>query len=275
MPTSVAPLFLEDDLRAVAKALQNAATHAELPSLFRDCHLSEPEPVEGMPKWSRIFNALAQAQNRTGTGNFVMKFISTALSPRRFVADPAKHEELREAINRILAFRGCQLLDDGRFQRTSCVSTIDEARARANRLRSELERRGVHADVLEFCRAELLQENYFHAVLEATKSLSAKIREKSGLTTDAAELAMSAFGLGKADIPYLAFNSLQTETHKSEQRGLMNLFVGMFGTFRNVTAHGEKLTWDVTEQDALDLLTLVSMLHRRLDDSIRTARTAE
>jgi hypothetical protein len=102
MATSVAPPFLEDDLRAVAKALQSAATHGELPSLFRDCHLSEPEPVEGMPKWSRIFNALAQAQNRTGTGNFVMKFISTALSPRRFVGDPAKHEELREAINRLL-----------------------------------------------------------------------------------------------------------------------------------------------------------------------------
>ena len=83
----------------------------------------------------------------------------------------------------------------------ACVSTIDEARARANRLRCELERRGVHADVLEFCRAELLQENYFHAVLEATKSLSAKIQKKSGLTSDATELAMSTFGLRKADIP--------------------------------------------------------------------------
>ena len=66
MPTSVALPFSEDDLRAVAKALQNAATHAELPSLFRDCDLSESEPAEGMPKWSRIFNTLAQAQNRTG-----------------------------------------------------------------------------------------------------------------------------------------------------------------------------------------------------------------
>jgi hypothetical protein len=55
-----------------------------------------------MPEWSRIFNTLAQAQNRTGTGNFVIKFISTALCPRRFMADPAKHEELREAINRII-----------------------------------------------------------------------------------------------------------------------------------------------------------------------------
>jgi hypothetical protein len=55
-------------------------------------------------------------------------------------------------------------------------ATIDEAKVRANRLRSELERRHVHSDVLAFCRAELLQENYFHAVLEATKSVSEKIR---------------------------------------------------------------------------------------------------
>ncbi|MET0502147.1 MAG: TIGR02391 family protein [Candidatus Binatia bacterium] len=74
---------------------------------------------------------------------------------------------------------------------------------------------------------------------------------------------------------HISSNSLRTETHKSEQRGLMNLFVGMFGTFRNVMAHGEKLTWDVTEQDALDLLTLVSMLHRRLDASFGTARTTD
>ena len=68
MSASVALPFSEDDLRTVAKPLQNAATHGELPSLFRDCHLSEPGPVEGMPKWSRIFNALAQAQNRNWEG---------------------------------------------------------------------------------------------------------------------------------------------------------------------------------------------------------------
>ena len=50
----------------------------------------------------------------------------------------------------------------------------------------------------------------------------------------------------------------------------MNLCVGMFGTFRNTTAHGAKLTWPVTEQDALDLLTLVSFIHRRLDQAVKT-----
>ena len=54
----------------------------------------------------------------------------------------------------------------------------------------------------------------------------------------------------------------------------MNLFIGMFGTFRNVTAHGPKITWNITEQDALDLLTLISLLHRRLDATVPTGRTS-
>ena len=73
-------------------------------------------------------------------------------------------------------------------------------------------------------------------------------------------------------MPFLAFNSLTTDTEKSEQSGIMNLFVGMFGAFRNVTAHGPKVTWNMTEQDALDLMTLASLLHRRLDLAKRTER---
>jgi uncharacterized protein (TIGR02391 family) len=111
-------------------------------------------------------------------------------------------------------------------------------------------------------------------VLEATKCLSEKIRTKSGLTGDAAELAQKAFSLGQVGMPFLAFNSLRTDTERSEQSGLMNLFVGMFGTFRNVTAHGPKITWNISEQDALDLLTLVSLLHRRLDSAASTGRKA-
>ena len=52
--------------------------------------------------------------------------------------------------------------------------------------------------------------------------------------------------------------------------GLVNMMVGMFGAFRNVTAHGAKIEWPIDEQDALDLLTLTSLLHRRLDAAVRT-----
>ncbi len=266
------PPFTESDLVSLAKCLAGAATHVEFSSLFRDAGLREQAVEAGLSKWQRIYNAFAHAQNSTQTGNLIMKFVQTVLAPRRFVQGAESFDTHRSEVNHLLAFRGWHLHDNGKFGRVSQASTIDEAKARANRLRVELERRHVHPDVLSFCRAELLQENFFHAVLEATKSVSEKIRVKSGLKGDAGELAMKALSSGQAGMPFLAFNALNTDTEKSEQSGLMNLFVGMFGAFRNTTAHGAKISWIITEQDALDLLTMVSLLHRRLDASTVTGR---
>jgi uncharacterized protein (TIGR02391 family) len=114
-------------------------------------------------------------------------------------------------------------------------------------------------------RAELLvQRNYLHAVFEATKSVADKIRTRAGLISDGADLIDQAFGM-RHGIPALAFNLLQTPTEQSEHKGLAMLVKGMFGTFRNTTAHAPKIHRTIDLDDALDLLTLASMLHRRLD----------
>ncbi len=84
---------------------------------------------------------------------------------------------------------------------------------------------------------------------------------------DGGDLVDKAFGIAK---PLLALNTLQTESEQSEQKGFANLVKGMFGTFRNVTAHAPKITWVVSEQDALDILSLLSYIHRRLDGAVRT-----
>ena len=42
---------------------------------------------------------------------------------------------------------------------------------------------------------------------------------------------------------------------------------GLFGTFRNPTAHAPKIEWNLEEQDALDLFTLASYVLRRIDNS--------
>ena len=65
-----------------------------------------------------------------------------------------------------------------------------------------------------------------------------------------------------------ALNALQTEPERLEQTGFGNLLKGIFGTFRNVTAHAPKLKWAIGEQDALDLLTMVSYARRRLDQAV-------
>jgi uncharacterized protein (TIGR02391 family) len=130
--------------------------------------------------------------------------------------------------------------------------------------------RKVHDDVLRFCRAELLNENYFHAVFEAMKSIASKIRNISGLTGDGAPLVQQAFGGAEGKMPLLAINTFATETDKGEQRGFANLLVGLFGTIRNPLAHNPKIEWEMSEQDALDILTMASLIHRKLDQTRRT-----
>ena len=138
--------------------------------------------------------------------------------------------------------------------RISTAATISEAQQRANELQAELLHRSVHSDVLKFCKAELLQDNYFHCVLEATKSVAQKIRDKTGIQNDGAGLVDQAFSIRA---PVLALNTLQTESEQSEQKG--------FAKFRNVTAHAPKIHWAVNRNDAMDALTILSYIHRRLD----------
>ncbi|MFA6470398.1 MAG: TIGR02391 family protein [Candidatus Latescibacterota bacterium] len=192
------------------------------------------------------------------------------MNPVLHVQSPDYFKKKQEELNRVLAFEGLRLTDQGTLESCKQARTITEAEALADQLRRKLIERRVHSDVLKFCRAELVEGNYFHAVLEATKSVAQKIRDKTGLSSDGGELVDDAFGIGKKACPVLAFNALSTESEQSEHKGLMNLMKGFFGTFRNPTAHAPRIAWEITEQDALDMMTVASLLHRRLDEAVKT-----
>src|SRR5439155_25824306 len=145
-------------------------------------------------KWKRIFNALAARQNVDQTGDRVLAFISTSLRPARYAGKTHVFDMRRRAVNVPLAFYGLEFTEEGRFARRAPPRTLAEAERRADRLREALCRRHVEAEVLAFCRAELLQDNYFHVVLEATKSVAAKIRARTGLIGDGADLVREALG---------------------------------------------------------------------------------
>ena len=118
--------------------------------------------------------------------------------------------------------------------------------------------------MLAFCRAELTEHNYFHAVLEASKSVVEKIRSLTALTGDGASLIDEAFTLKN---PALLFNDLTDDSERSEHVGLATMAKALWAIYRNPTAHAPKVKWAVVEQDALDMLTIASMLHRRLDQA--------
>lgn len=61
------------------------------------------------------------------------------------------------------------------------------------------------------------------------------------------------------------FTNYQTKQEKDEHTGFCNLLKGLCGMFRNPEAHQPKIFWDIDEQDALEILGLISYCHRRLD----------
>lgn len=256
------PRLTTPSLDSICRSLADAASHKELTLLLSQCGIEEQG---GTPKWERMLLALIQRQNRDQCGNNVVAFICAVLHPARFGGRQGVFEEFRATVNYQLSFYGLAINEKGQAQQVSAATTIPEGQKRASELRAELVHRSVHLDVLSFCKAELLQDNYFHCILEASKSIAQKIREKTGIELDGAALVDQAFSI---KTPVLALNTLQTESEQSEQKGFANLLKGVFGTFRNVTAHAPKIHWAVNRNDAMDALTIFSYIHRRLDDAV-------
>lgn len=259
MGTSV---FDARSIEAIARALgdtEDGLTNSEIVDVARACRFPEEE---ANTKWKRVYNLLVKDQNRRRNRKGILAFIRKAMRPALYVKTPDRYETLRENLNRALLFEGIELQKDGTISSAVASSTINDARRRAAELRGALAERGVHPDVLSFCREELLADNYFHAVLEATKSLAQKIRDRSGLIEDGANLVDRALS---GSTPVIVINSFASESEKSEQKGFAMLCKGIFGMFRNPTAHAPKVTWQMEKADAEDLMSLLSLAHRRLD----------
>lgn len=257
-----------ETLESICMVLGGQNTGTQIGNYLAQIGLADIDPTN--TKWRRLFNAFAKYQHENQESNKILVFIQKTLSPVRYAGDHEQFELHRIDINKRLLFIGFELLESGKFRKVIEAKTIPEAQQRADKLKSKLKDRLVHPDVLLFCKAELLQDNYFHAVFESAKSVADKIREKSELTMDGTELVDKAFGLGQHKTPKLAFNRLKTESEESEHKGFMHLVKGLFGMFRNTTAHTPKIKWVIEEQDALDSLTLSSMLHRTLDKCVKT-----
>ena len=122
----------------------------------------------------------------------------------------------------------------------------------------------LHPDVLQSCRIELSNGDYFHAVLEAIKGLCQKIRDLTGLLVDGSNLVEQAFAYKKRP-PYIALNSLKTSSQCNVQDGFSYSLKGLILMYRNPLAHEPKITWLLGETEALSVLLQISEYHRRID----------
>ena len=225
--------FSQDQLDAIARALGDTTeglSGPEIEHLLASCKIADPGP---MTKRVRIYNAFAECQNTKRNRTNILEFIRRAMKPARYIHEPNRYEPMRARLNQALVFAGLVVDEAGELKSADVAKTLPEALQRARDLRADLEGRGVHPDVLKFCRAD-----------------------------DGSALVDRVL---TGNPPLMAINALSTASERSEQSGFANLVRGTFGMFRNPTAHEARIHWAMTKEDAQDLMSIVSLIHRRLD----------
>jgi len=263
-------VFTQSQLQAIAEALGDTSeglSRSEIGHLLNTCRMGDPSPA--MTKRHRLYNAFVESQNKRQDRVAVLAFIRKSMKPELYAREPQRYEPMRAILNLALAFAGLAVDSSGDLVRVEKAQTLSEAQRRASELKADLELRKVHPDVLRFCREELLVDNYFHAALEATKSVADKLRTRTGLTDDGGILVDRALG---GDFPLLAINALEDESEKAEQRGFANIVKGVFGMFRNPPAHAARIAWAMNREDAQEMFTLLSMIHKRIDAALTPPR---
>lgn len=254
----------KSELEALSHALGEGCTGSELTTLLNDCGIRDNSGES--TKWRRIFAVFTDRQEQDGNSNAFLAFIQKSLAPVRFInMNHDQYDDLLFNVNRVLMFMGLEISKEGKINLVNAATTITEVERRTQNLKRALEKRVIHRDVLACCKVEYLQENYFHAIFEAAKSLSEKVRNLTGIQDDGSGLFNAAFSISN---PRLALNSLQTSSERNQQNGLKEMLHGVTHMVRNVTAHEMKFKWIVNEQDAIDILTTISFLHKQLDECI-------
>ncbi len=261
------PTFDSAHLKVLSRCLGEIGTGSDIDRVLQEKNIIDNSGVS--TKWRRLYSIFMESQKKYKCSNQIIDFIRTFFQPVNFIEQKETFETHREELNKILVFSGLTYESTGQICYCKKVQTLDEVEKSVKTIRSKLRGRKMHAEVLKYCKSELMQDNLFHAVFEASKGLAERIREKSKIDEDGTFLVDKVFSIEQ---PLLAFNKLQTDTEKSEHKGFASLLKGCFSAFRNPTAHQPKILWQGDEDDIIDCFSLISFLHRRLDRCVPTKK---
>lgn len=185
-------------------------------------------------------------------------------NPALYIQRPDEYSANVKRMNEVLAFVGVTINPKGKIVAITPAGTIFQAKHRAQSLLQKVEDRGMHTKIKEYCREDLLKDDYYDVVYESVKGIFEHIREITDFhELDGQKLISKVFS---ADAPWILINSFRTESEKSEHKGFANLLNGLHGHFRNPAAHQLKRSWAKKEAEVLEILAIISYVHRRLEN---------
>lgn len=259
--------FDDITLRNLSDIISGMLTHTKISEYLSSAGISESQ--RGANKTDRLFYALKERQEQDKCGNNVLAFVVRLLNPKRY-SDESVFEKDRTTLNEKLVYEGIEIDKSGQPRIVDKARTISEAKSRSLKIKEKVHGIGIHREILPYCEAEWLKENYFHAVLEITKSVAERMRQLSGFTSDGADLVDECFALGKDKKPMLAFNTLESPSDESEHKGFGNFCKGFFSMYRNPKAHNAKILEDTQLTEMTEVLVVATIIHNKLDKTFKT-----
>lgn len=258
--------FDDTTLRNISDIVADILTHPKITDMLSSSNIPQ---AGGNNKTDRIFYALKEKQRLDSCGNNILAFITQVITPKRYNNED-DFERDRRRINEKLLYEGIEITKQGTPQLVQKAKTISEAKERSLRIKEKVHGIVIHPEITLYCEEEWLKENYFHAILEITKSVAERLRQKSGYHSDGAELVDECFGLGKDKKPMLAFNTLQSESEISEHKGFGNFCKGFFSMYRNPKAHNPKILEDTQLSEMIEVLVVATIIHNKIDNTYKT-----
>lgn len=218
---------------------------------------------DGRTKWRFITEALKEIQRR-GSGNpsGVLKVLECFCSPQAYIGRREEFEAILCSVNATLEFYGLRIDDEGRLLRTGTATrTVRQTKTEDERA---FDSRCFHPKVIEHGRRRFGEGNYFHAVFECCKAFDSAVRTNSGINKSGDALMGDALSLTGT----IKLNRQVSQSEQDEQKGIMFLCKGLMSAVRNPQAHEPELNWIMTQQDALDVLAMLSFLFRKLENAV-------
>ncbi len=252
-------------------------TKSELKKHLMNCHIEEVDDVTlytqdgisqvGLNKRDWLYNCLVNKINAKKSTDCVFVLIKSIVNPINFTDETKreKHRFIIEELNKILLLIGYEIINTGAIRETVKAKTLDEVDRRVNSLNQKLYQRSIHYQVRKYCIRDYLRKDYYDAVFEATKGISDRIQKMVEIDVDGVKLYEYVLSTKE---PKMVINTLKSQSEINEHRGLKELLIAITHLIRNPAAHTPKINWKMDETLALDVLTLISMAHKYIDECI-------
>lgn len=253
----------------ISKILADELTGSKITKMFYEiglCNFDANKPFTST-KWRRINESVLYKCKMDNSAKPLFKTIEYVAKPQNYIKSPKEWSNLLININEQLIFYGYKLNDSGKIEKTQVANSFKDAQERLKSLNSKLKDLKIHPEVLKFCNKELINENYFHAILEASKSVVERVKQISELDVDGNRLINQAFDY-KHPIILIRKNYLTTEAQRGEYKGLKALLNAIIFFYRNPKAHDPKIYNDESLDDAVTAFTLMSLAQNKLDNCI-------